>query len=123
MLIGSIFLSLILILFFGMGSRFEILSGMLGPLASAVVSWIAIQKRHAKRPAGLTGLMIKSFAAKMIFFAIYVTVLLKIGMMWPNVFVISFIAGFVWLHCVEAVGIHRLQIAAFPAPPNSFQGQ
>jgi hypothetical protein len=112
MLAVSILSSLILTLLLGAGSRIEIWLGMIGPLASAIVSWIAIERQQLRRPEALTSIMIKSFAAKMIFFAAYITVLLKTGFVRPNPFVVSFISYFVLLHGMEAFGLHRLQSAA-----------
>ncbi len=91
------------------GARREIWLGMLGPLVSAMGSWFAMQRQSVRRPAGMTGLLIKAFAAKMVFFGAYVAVLLKIGGVRPFPFVVSFVSYFVALHTLEAVGLHRLQ--------------
>jgi hypothetical protein len=117
MLSVSILSSLILALLLGIGRRIEIGLGMIGPLASAIASWIAIERRRLKRPEALTSIMIKSFAAKMVFFAAYVTVLLKSGLVRPNPFIVSFISCFVLLHGIEAIGLHRLQSAANSEAP------
>jgi hypothetical protein len=119
MLSVSILSSLVLSSVVGAGVRMEIWCGMAGPLASALVSWIAIERRRLRRPAELTGLMIRSFAAKMVFFAVYVAVLLKVGSMQPNPFVVSFIGYFVLLHGMEAFGLHRIQSSANCAPPRA----
>jgi hypothetical protein len=116
MLLGSIVFSLILTVILGMGAGLEIWLGMPGPLASAIISWMAMQRQYAKRPEALTGMMIKSFAAKMIFFAVYITVFLKMGLVRPIPFVISFVGGFILLHSLEAIGLHRLQTAALSEP-------
>jgi energy-converting hydrogenase Eha subunit C len=84
---------------------------MLGPLASALVSWIAMERQYLRSPAGMTSLLIKGFAAKMVFFAGYATVLLSSGLVQPIPFVISFMAYFISLHAIEAFGLRRLQTA------------
>jgi hypothetical protein len=114
MLSGSILSSIVITALIEADIRLEIWLGMLGPLASALVSWIAMERQYLRRPAGMTSLLIKSFVAKMIFFAIYVTVLLSIGLVRPTPFVISFVAYFISLHTIEAIGLHRLQ-SAHPA--------
>jgi hypothetical protein len=114
MLSGSILSAIVLSLLFDADIRLEIWLGMLGPLASALISWIAMERQYLRRPAGMTSLMIKGFVAKMVFFAGYVTVLLSIGLVRPIPFVVSFTAYFILLHAVEAIGLHRLQ-AAYPA--------
>jgi hypothetical protein len=115
----SILSALLLSFVVGSEARAELWCGMAGPLASAIVSWAVIERRRLKRPEALTGLMIKSFAAKMIFFAIYVAVLLKAGSMQPNPFVISFIGYFVLLHGMEAFGLYRIQSSVNSAPPRT----
>ena len=119
MLSLSILPSLVLALVLQTGAGLEIWLGMLGPLGCAIVSWIAIERRCLKHPASLTNLMIKSFAAKMIFFAVYITVLLKSGFVQPNPFVVSFISFFILLHGIEAIGLYRLQSGANSVPSRS----
>jgi hypothetical protein len=95
----------------------EVWLGLFGPLAAAFASWFAMQRQHKRRPAGMTRLLIKAFAAKMVFFGLYVSVLLRIGIVRPFPFVISFLAYFISLHVFEAIGLHRIQSSGFSAPP------
>jgi hypothetical protein len=111
MLSGSVLSATVLSVPIAADIRLEIWLGMLGPLASALVSWITMERQFLRRPAGMTSLMIKGFVAKMVFFAGYVTVLLSIGSVQPIPFVISFTAYFILLHAAEAIGLHRLQTA------------
>ena len=111
MLLGSVLSAIVLSALLGADIRLEIWLGMLGPLASALVSWIAMERQYLRRPAGMTSLMIKGFAAKMVFFAGYVTVLLSIDVVQPIPFVVSFTAYFISLYAIEAIGLHRLQAA------------
>jgi hypothetical protein len=109
MLSGSVLSSLLITTLLFTEARREVWFGMLGPLASAAVSWIAIERQFARRPTGLTGFLIKAFAAKIVFFGVYVTALLKVGIVRPFPFVVSFMSYFVALHVLEATGLHRLQ--------------
>jgi hypothetical protein len=109
MLSGSVFSSLLITTLWFTGARREIWLGMLGPLASAMVSWIAMQRQSVRRPAALTALLIKAFAAKMVFLGVYVAALLKVGGVRPFPFVVSFMSYFMALHTLEAIGLHRLQ--------------
>ena len=111
MLLGSVLSAVILTILIDASIRLEIWLGMLGPLASALVSWIAMERQYLRNPRGMTSLLIKAFVAKMIFFAGYVTVLLSIGLVQPIPFVVSFTAYFISLHAIEAIGLHRLQAA------------
>jgi len=104
-------------------AKAEIWLGMAGPLAGALTSWIAIKRQHAKNPGLVTRLLIKAFAAKMIFVAVYVAVFLKIGLVQPTPFVISFLVYFIGLHSMEAAGLYMLQAAGFSAPPEITQAQ
>jgi hypothetical protein len=116
MLFGSIIASFILstLLFREFGR--EIWLGMAGPLAAALVSWVLIIKQHGKAPEGLTQLLIKSFACKMIFIAAYVAILIKMRVAAPVPFAVSFTCYFIFLHVMEAIGLHRLQASGFSAP-------
>jgi len=115
MLSGSVLSSIVVTLLFGADIRLEVWLGMLGPLAAALVSWIAMERQYLRNPAGMTSLLIKAFAAKMVFFAGYVTVLLSSGLVQPIPFVISLMAYFISLHAIEAIGLRRLQTANPPA--------
>ena len=109
MLLGSVASSLLITTLWSTGARREIWLGMLGPLASAMVSWLAMQRQSVRRPEAMTGLLIKAFASKMVFFGVYVGVLLKAGGVQPLPFVVSFMSYFVALHAWEAIGLRRLQ--------------
>ena len=123
MLSGSVLTALILTILLKPEFRPELWIGMAGPLASAVVSWIAMQRQYIRRPEEMTALMIKAFAAKMIFFAGYITVLVSLGWVQPIPFVISFVCYFLALHGVEAFGLRRLQITGRTGSPAELQGQ
>ena len=115
MLLGSVLSATVLSALLGADIRLEVWLGMLGPLVSALVSWIAMEQQFLRHPAGMTSVMIKCFVAKMVFFGVYVTALLSIGLVQPIPFVISFMAYLISLYAIEAIGLHRLQTANPPA--------
>ena len=123
MLSGSVLTALILTVPIKPEIRLELWIGMLGPLASAIVSWIVMQRQYIRRPEGLTALMIKAFAAKMIFFAGYITVLVSFGLVQPIPFVVSFACYFIALHFMEAFGLRQLQTSGRAVSPVELQGQ
>ena len=123
MLLGSILTALFLTVMVKPEIRLELWIGMLGPLMSAVASWIMMQRQYLRRPEELTALMIKAFAAKMIFFAVYITVFVSLGWVQPIPFVVSFVCYFLALHGVEAFGLRRLQITGRTGSPTELQGQ
>ena len=123
MLFGSLFSSFILstLLFKEIGT--EIWLGMAAPLAAALISWILMIRQHQRAPEGLTPLLIKSFAVKMIFIAAYVAVLIKVNVVAPVPFAISFTCYFIFLHGMEAIGLHRLQASGISASPDVVKEQ
>jgi len=92
----------------GPGVGLDVLLGMLGPLAAATGSWILVERTHRRSPEAVTGVLIASFATKMLFFGAYVAVMLRIVAVRPIPFVASFTASFIALYSIEALALHRL---------------
>lgn len=92
----------------GLGVAREVLLGMLGPLTAAVATWVLVARTYRSRPERLTAVMIKAFAAKVVLFGAYVTVVLTVLAVRPIPFVISFTVYFIALHLVEAMFMQRL---------------
>jgi hypothetical protein len=86
----------------------EVLAGMLGPLAAASGTWLLVAWGYRQRPGELTGLMIVAFILKMVFFAGYVAIMLRILRVRPIPFVASFTGYFVGLYLMEALYMKRL---------------
>jgi hypothetical protein len=122
MLAGSTISAFVISALFVKGAKLEVWLGMLGPLAAALVSWIAMERQYRRRLERLTAVMIRAFAAKMVFFGFYITILLSAGWVQPIPFAISFICYFLSLHIVEAIALRRLQVACYPAPPGAHDG-
>jgi hypothetical protein len=89
----------------------ELALGMAGPLASATVSWVLVERTHASAPARVTNVLIAGFLAKMLFFGALVGAVALLGLR-PRPFVVSFAVYFIALHVMEAAFLHRL----FSAP-------
>jgi hypothetical protein len=100
----------------GFASDREVLFGMLAPLAGAAATWLIVTKTYASRPELLTPLMVTAFAAKLVFFGVYVTVALTVLALRPMPFVISFTTYFIALHLVEAFCLQRVFAGHVPAP-------
>ena len=86
----------------------ELLLGMLAPLLVAVVTWELVARTYRRNRERLTGLMITAFAAKMVFFGAYVSVMLLGLSLRPVPFVVSFTAYFIGLHVTEALYLRQL---------------
>jgi hypothetical protein len=88
--------------------------GTLGPLVATVVSWLAIVRVHARAPGNVQGVMLRFFAAKVVFFAAFVTAAVTWLALGTRMFAVSFAAQYIMLHFMEAFYLHRLFAA--PAP-------
>lgn len=94
----------------------EMLFGMLGPLASAELTLAVARRTFASNPGQLTGVMIAGFWAKMLFFGAYVAVMLRVLMLRPVLFIVSFTMYFVALYAVQAVLLRRMFATAGRLP-------
>lgn len=96
------------------GADREIVLGMAGPLLAAVATWVMVERTFtSSHPERLTPLMIQAFAVKMVFFAAYVVVMLKVLPVRPIEFVVSFTSYFIALHLIEALCMRRLFAAGW----------
>jgi hypothetical protein len=92
----------------GNGINPEALAGMVGPLASALASWLGYERAHRSAPERLTNVMIAAVALKMLFFGAYVIGMVRVVGLRPVPFVVSFAAYFIGLHAMEALFLRRL---------------
>ena len=86
----------------------ETLFGMLGPLASASATWIAVERAYGTAPERLTAVLVTGFALKMVFFGLYVAVMLRVVMVRPVPFIAAFTSYFIALYVMEALFLRRL---------------
>ena len=119
MLAGSILTAIILTILVGTQNRMEIWFGMAGPLIATIASWIAMVRQYNRSNQGMTRLLMKAFAAKVVFFAVYIIVLLRNHCVRPIPFVLCFAGFYLALHIVEAIGLSRMQSAGNPAVSNT----
>jgi len=96
----------------------EALLGMVGPLASALATWIVVARTAAAAPARTTGVMVTGLAVKMVFFGVYVAGMLKGAGLRPVPFVLSFAGSFIALHAMEAVFLRRLFVEMQRSSPS-----
>ena len=86
----------------------EALYGMLGPLASACLTWVAADQTWRVAPGRLMGVMIAGFAAKLAFFALYVAIMIRVVGLRPVPFVVVFVCYFIALYAMQALFLRRL---------------
>jgi hypothetical protein len=92
----------------GMQAATEAAFGTLGPLVAACGSWALIERTMKRDATQVTPMMVKLFAAKMLFFGLYlVLAVLPLGMR-PVPFMVSFTLAFVTLYLLEAFYLQRL---------------
>ncbi len=94
---------------------FEILFGMLGPLAAAVGTWVLAVRAFRLGAERVTPLMVAAFGMKMVFFGAYVAVMLRLLSLRPIPFMTSFTTYFIALHLTEALCLRRLFADGAPA--------
>lgn len=92
----------------------EVLWGLAGPLVATSGSWVLMRRAFAAGPERLTGTMMRLFAAKMVFFGAYVSVLIAVFHLRPIPFVASFSGSFIALYAVEALLLKRLMTTGAP---------
>jgi hypothetical protein len=100
----------------GVSNSREVLFGMLAPLAGAASTWLLVARTFPSRPEMVTPLMVAAFAAKLVFFGVYVTIMLRVLFLRPLPFVASFTTYFIALHLFEALCLQRLFAGNTPAP-------
>ena len=102
----------VLTLLFGRDDWQAVLLGSAGPLVAAAATWIVVERVHRREPAGVSAAMIKLFAAKMLFFGVYVAAAVALLPVEIRAFVVSFTSQYIMLHFMEAIFLRRL----FAAP-------
>jgi hypothetical protein len=86
----------------------DALAGVLAPLVSASASWLVVARTFRAAPERVTGVMVMGFAAKAVFFAGYLVLMMRGLGLGSMVFVVSFVSSFIVLHLIEAVSLKRL---------------
>ena len=88
----------------------EALAGLLGPLASACATWLAVERTWRSAPERLTGVMIVGFAIKLVFFGLYLGVVLRVLSLRPVPLVGAFVSYFIALYAMQALFLRRLTL-------------
>ena len=88
--------------------RSAIVLGMVGPLAATVGSWVAIEYAYRQDPLKVTGVMLRAWLLKALFFTVYlVAVVGGLGVS-GQAFAVSLASYFLVLHTIEAMLLKRL---------------
>ena len=105
---GASLVSWAVVALLGPTVRIDTLFGMVGPLVAASGSWVVTERTYRQRPQALTAVMILAFASKVIFFAAYVAVMLRVMALRPVPFVLSLAGYLAGLYVMEALYMRRL---------------
>ncbi len=87
---------------------FDVLLGMLGPLAAVIGTWVLVERRFRQRPETLSSVMAGAFAIKLVFFGVYVAAVILLVSVRPVPFAAGFASYFIALYAVEAIYLRRL---------------
>jgi hypothetical protein len=86
----------------------EVIGGMAGPVAAANMTWVLVTRTFHRAPERLAGRMTMAFAAKMVFFAVYVVAMLRGLALAGTPFALSFAGFFIGVYAMEALFLQRL---------------
>lgn len=95
----------------------ELLLGMLGPLVSAVATWILAVRAQRSAPGRAMSVMIAGFAGKMVFFGAYALLMLGVVGLRPAPFVVGFTGYLIGLYVMEALFLKRLFVDGMRSSP------
>ena len=85
-----------------------VFGGMIGPLVAVVATWVVVVRGYRRDPKDVTNLTVAAFFGKLVFFAAYVAVAIKVFGLPVRSFGISFVTWFIALYTVEAILLARL---------------
>jgi len=108
MIAGSIGTGVAATFAFGPEYAPDLAGGIGGPLLASVANWGLVQRTFRANPSRVTHVMQLAFLAKMVFFAAYVVVMLRVIALRPAPFALGFTAAFLALYAAQAVLLHRL---------------
>lgn len=102
---------------FGTDWRLEVLVGLVAPVLSANLSWVAMVRAHRGGTDRLMAAMVRAMAMKMAGFGAYVVLVFTRLDLRPVPFATSFTVGFVGLYVMEAWYLRRLLASQTRQPP------
>ena len=97
----------------------ELVWGMIGPLASAVVTWFLVARAHRASPERVTGVLVAGFAAKIVFFGLYLAAMLRVMDLRVVPFAVAFVGYVIALYVLEALFLKRLFAGSMHPTPGS----
>ena len=99
--------------------RAAIVLGMVGPLAATVISWVSVEHAFRQDPLTVTGVMLRAWLVKALFFTAYLLAVIKGLHVSGQPFAVSLASYFLVLHTIEAMLLKRLFSGAWRAAARS----
>lgn len=93
-----------------LGHPSTLLLGMVGPLVAAAATWLLVERTHRQDPSKVTRVLMTAFAAKMLFFGVYVVAVSRVPGVDLRVFGATFFVYFVVLYVVQAFLLRGLTV-------------
>lgn len=97
----------------------ELLWGMIGPLASAVLTWWLVARAHRKAPESVSGVLVAGFGAKLVFFGLYLAFMVRVMELRVVPFAVAFVGYVVALYALEALFLKRLFAGSMRPTPGT----
>jgi hypothetical protein len=97
----------------------ELFWGMLGPLVSAVITWIVVARTQRAAPERVTGVLVAGFGAKIVFFGAYMAVMLRVAGLRVVPFAVAFVGYVIALYVMEALFLKRLFVDGMRSSPSA----
>jgi ACR3 family arsenite efflux pump ArsB len=88
--------------------RAAIVLGMVGPLAATIATWVAVEHAYRRDPLAVTGVMLRAWLLKALFFTIYLIAVIRGLGVSGQPFAVSLASYFLVLHTIEAMLLKRL---------------
>jgi hypothetical protein len=108
MILVSVVSWLALVLITGGAFEREFAAGMAGPLVVSVANWAVVARTFRTDPARVQPILLHAFAAKVLFFSVYLMLMVRVVGLQPAPFVLSFAACFVALFAMQVEFMRRL---------------
>jgi hypothetical protein len=97
----------------------ELLWGLVGPLASAVITWFLVARAYRMSPERVTSVLVAGFGAKIVFFGLYLAFMVRVMELRVVPFAVAFVGYVVALYALEALFLKRLFAGSMRPTPGT----
>jgi len=97
----------------------ELLWGMMGPLASAAITWFLVARAHRAAPERVTSVLVAGFGAKIVFFGLYLAFMVRVLELRVVPFAVAFVGYVIALYALEALFLKRLFAGSMRPTPGT----